>query len=88
MRKRLSILGSTGSIGANALEVISNLNDVFQITYLSTHKNVELLFDQVKKYNPKAVVVVDEVEAKKVESAIEALGVDLLTGRAGLLDLS
>ena len=88
MRKRLSILGSTGSIGANALEVISNLNDVFQITYLSTHKNVELLFDQVKKYNPKAVVVVDEVAAKKVKSAIEGLGVELLTGRTGLLDLS
>ena len=88
MRKRLSILGSTGSIGTNALEVISNLNDAFEITYLSTYKNVELLFDQVKKYTPKAVAVVDEVEAKKVESAIEALGIDLLTGRAGLLDLS
>jgi len=88
MRKRLSILGSTGSIGTNALEVISNLNDAFEITYLSTYKNVELLFDQVKKYTPKAVVVVDEVAAKKIESAIEALGIDLLTGRAGLLDLS
>ena len=88
MRKRLSILGSTGSIGTNALEVISNLNDAFEITYLSTYKNVELLFDQVKKYNPKAVVVVDEVAAKKVKSAIEGLGVELLTGRTGLLDLS
>ena len=88
MRKRLSILGSTGSIGTNALKVISSLNDAFEITYLSTYKNVELLFDQVKKYTPKAVVVVDEVAAKKIESAIEALGIDLLTGRAGLLDLS
>ena len=88
MRKRLSILGSTGSIGTNALKVISSLNDAFEITYLSTYKNVELLFDQVKKYTPKAVVVVDEVAAKEIESAIEALGVDLLTGRAGLLDLS
>ena len=88
MRKRLSILGSTGSIGTNALKVISSLNDAFEITYLSTYKNVELLFDQVKKYTPKAVVVVDEVAAKKIESAIEALGIDLLTGRTGLLDLS
>ena len=88
MRKRLSILGSTGSIGTNALKVISSLNDAFEITYLSTYKNVELLFDQVKKYTPKAVVVVDEVAAKKIESAIEALGIDLLTGRAGLLELS
>jgi len=88
MRKRLSILGSTGSIGTNALEVISNLNDAFEITYLSTYKNVELLFDQVKKYTPKAVVVVDEMAAKKIESAMKALGIDLLTGRSGLLDLS
>ena len=88
MRKRLSILGSTGSIGTNVLEVISSLNDAFEITYLSTYNNVELLFDQVKKYTPKAVVVVDEVAAKKIESAIEALGIDLLTGRAGLIDLS
>ena len=88
MRKRLSILGSTGSIGTNALEVISNLNDAFEIKYLSTYQNVELLFDQVKKYTPKAVVVVDEMAAKKIESAIKALGIDLLTGRSGLLDLS
>ena len=67
MRKRLSILGSTGSIGTNALKVISSLNDAFEITYLSTYKNVELLFDQVKKYTPKAVVVVDEVAAKKLK---------------------
>ena len=88
MQKKLSILGSTGSIGVNALKVISNLDKAFKITYLSTFRNVELLFDQVKEYSPKAVAVVDELEAKKIKSALDSMDIELLTGRGGLLELS
>ena len=88
MPKKLSILGSTGSIGVNALKVISNLDKSFTITYLSTFRNVELLFDQVKEYSPKAVAVVDELEAKKIKSALDSMDIELLTGRVGLLELS
>jgi 1-deoxy-D-xylulose-5-phosphate reductoisomerase len=88
MQKKLSILGSTGSIGVNALKVISNLDKSFKITYLSTFRNVELLFDQVKEYSPKAVAVVDELEAKKIKSALDSMDIELLTGRVGLLELS
>ncbi len=88
MQKKLSILGSTGSIGVNALKVISNLDKSFKIIYLSTFRNVELLFDQVKEYNPKAVAVVDELEAKKIKSALDSMDIELLTGRGGLLELS
>ena len=88
MHKKLSILGSTGSIGVNALKVISNLDKAFKITYLSTFRNVELLFDQVKEYSPKAVAVVDELEAKKIKSALDSMDIELLTGRVGLLELS
>ena len=88
MQKKLSILGSTGSIGVNALKVISNLDKSFKITYLSTFRNVELLFDQVKEYSPKAVAVVDELEAKKIKSALDSMDIELLTGREGLLELS
>lgn len=88
MQKKLSILGSTGSIGVNALKVISNLDKSFTITYLSTFRNVELLFDQVKEYSPKAVAVVDELEAKKIKSALDSMDIELLTGRVGLLELS
>ena len=88
MQKKLSILGSTGSIGVNALKVISNLDKSFKITYLSTFRNVELLYDQVKEYGPNAVAVVDELEAKKIKSALDSMDIELLTGREGLLELS
>jgi len=88
MLKTLSILGSTGSIGVNALEVISNLENCFTVKYLSTYKNVDLLVSQIKKHKPKAVAVVDETAAKKIKSTLDAMGIKLLTGRVGLLDLS
>ena len=88
MVKTLSILGSTGSIGVNALEVISNLENCFKVKYLSTYKNVDLLLSQIKKHKPKAVAVVDETAAKKIKSTLDAMGIKLLTGRVGLLDLS
>ena len=47
--KRISILGSTGSIGVNALSVIDNLQDEFKIIALSAHKNGKLLIEQAKK---------------------------------------
>ena len=88
MLKTLSILGSTGSIGVNALEVISNLENCFTVKYLSTYKNIDLLVSQIKKHKPKAVAVVDETAAKKIKSTLDAMGIKLLTGRVGLLDLS
>ena len=53
MKKRLSILGSTGSIGVNTLEVVSQLKDEFDIIYLSTNKNTDLLLKQIKEFDPK-----------------------------------
>ena len=57
MRKRISILGSTGSIGLNALEVVRHLTDRLDIVYLSANKNIELLVKQVDKFNPKYVCI-------------------------------
>ena len=50
MVRTISILGSTASIGINALEVISNLKKSFKVKYLSTNKNVDLLISQIKEY--------------------------------------
>ena len=88
MVKTISILGSTGSIGVNALEVISNLKKSFKVKYLSTNKNVDLLISQIKEYKPKSVAVVDELAAKKIKSALDEMGIELLIGKVGLLDLS
>ena len=52
MSKRISILGSTGSIGVNALKVGSHLKDELDIIYLSANRNAELLIQQAKEFLP------------------------------------
>ncbi|MFL2983301.1 MAG: 1-deoxy-D-xylulose-5-phosphate reductoisomerase [Candidatus Neomarinimicrobiota bacterium] len=88
MKKRLSILGSTGSIGVNALDVVFHLKDKFEICYLSANSNINLLMKQVIKFKPKAVAVVDKVGAQSVKGQLDSMGIELLEGRNGLLDLS
>lgn len=57
MKKRISILGSTGSIGTQALEVIERLSDKFEIISLSAGNNIDLLNEQIAKFHPKSVCV-------------------------------
>ena len=57
MSKRISILGSTGSIGVNALKVASHLKDKLDIVYLSANRNAELLVKQAKEFQPKPFVL-------------------------------
>jgi len=86
--KKISILGSTGSIGVNALNVIDNLGDEFDVSVLSANKNGQLLVDQAKKYRPDAVAIIDDEAAKYVQSELKELGVSVFTGREGLLELA
>jgi 1-deoxy-D-xylulose-5-phosphate reductoisomerase len=58
--KNISILGSTGSIGKQTLEVLQSLNSDFSINFLSANKNFQLLNEQAIKYNPKAVIITDK----------------------------
>ena len=57
MKRRISILGSTGSIGVNALKVISHLQNELEVVYLSANKNMALLLEQIKIYQPKQFVL-------------------------------
>jgi len=61
MKKKITILGSTGSIGTQALEVIEKLQDNFDVIALSAGDNVELLSKQIEKFNPKKVCVKSEM---------------------------
>jgi len=87
MTKKLSILGSTGSIGVNSLLVVDNLAPRFDITYLTAYKNSDRLIAQAKKYAPKAVAIIDEEAGKKVRAALND-PIEVLTGRSGLLELA
>ena len=59
MKRRISILGSTGSIGVNALKVISHLQNELEVVYLSANKNMALLLEQIKIYQPKNPYTLD-----------------------------
>ncbi len=82
--KKVFVLGSTGSIGVNCLNVISNLKDNFQVTGLTVNSNTDLLLEQISKFNPKVVVVRDENAAKKISGKIPK-SCKFLVGENGLI---
>ncbi len=86
MARRLTILGSTGSIGVNALNVVDNLPGQFEIICLTANRNADLLIKQAHKYRPKTVAVADQTAAGEVSDALTATGIPVLTGAAGLLE--
>ena len=88
MTKKISILGSTGSIGVNTLNVIDILQDKFDVVYLSTFQNKDLIIEQAKKYKPKALAVVNDSNAEDIKKALEKENIEILFGRDGLLEIS
>jgi len=81
--KEIIILGSTGSIGTQTLEVIDNLKN-WQVKALTAYQNIELLFEQIEKYQPEFVVVVDQKAAKKLRSRLENSKIEVLSGKDNL----
>ncbi len=82
--KKVFVLGSTGSIGNNCLNVINNLKHDFEVTGLTVNSNTELLLEQISKYNPKVVVVRDENAARNLSGKIPK-GCELFVGEEGLI---
>lgn len=81
--KNIAILGSTGSIGRNTLEVVRSAPDRFRAGYLTTNKNIDLLLKQIAEFRPKAVAVLDEGGASTVRSQVGD-SVEVLCGEQGL----
>jgi 1-deoxy-D-xylulose-5-phosphate reductoisomerase len=65
MKKRIAILGSTGSIGTQSLEVIACHPELFEVEVLTANNNVDLLIRQAKKFQPNAVVIVNESKIQR-----------------------
>ncbi len=92
MRKKtgIAILGSTGSIGKNSLDVITSMNEQgedYFVTYLVTNKNIDLLYQQVKKFNPVGVVIIDEKRASQFRSYLNGEKLKVYSGEQGLMDV-
>ncbi len=85
MKKKITILGSTGSIGTQALEVLEKLNSKFEVLALSAGDNVELLAEQIKKFSPKVVCTKSKDAANKIESLFPK--VQAVYGENGLIQL-
>lgn len=85
--RRLAILGSTGSIGTQALEVVAANPQLFEVEVLSAHSNNELLVQQARKFLPNAVVITDESKYAKVKEALADLPIKVFAGNAALKDV-
>jgi 1-deoxy-D-xylulose-5-phosphate reductoisomerase len=88
--KEITILGSTGSIGINTLDVISNHQDKFNVRALTANKSLDVLAEQCFKYQPEYAVMADEECASKLEEKLkkEAPDVSVLAGDDGLLQVA
>ena len=80
----IAILGSTGSIGTQALEVIENHPDYFDLQILTAGKNADLLIEQAKKYQPNTVVISDEDSYQKVKDALWGENIHVYCGEDAL----
>ena len=80
--KKISILGSTGSIGTQALDVIAHNQDKFKVTALSCAKSLPLLCRQIEEFSPEAVAVKDEADAKELADKYKKL--EIFWGAEGL----
>jgi len=83
-RKQVAILGSTGSIGKQALEVISEHSDLFEVEVLTANNNSALLIEQAKKFKPNTVVITNEDKYKEVDDALFSLGIKVFAGQQSL----
>lgn len=84
--KRISILGSTGSIGTQALDVIRNNKDKYSVAALSCASSIELLRSQIEEFSPEAVAVASEEDARMLSA--EYKGVQFYYGKEGLNEIA
>ena len=85
--KTIAVLGSTGSIGTQTLEV-ARANGDLKIAALAAGRNIKLLEQQIREFSPRMVAVWEEESAKELKAAVADLNVKIVTGMEGLLEIS
>ena len=84
--KKISILGSTGSIGTQALDVVRGLPGELKVTAVAAHSNVRLLEEQIREFSPEFAVCFDEEAAKALKIAVSDCPVRIGAGMEGLCE--
>ena len=87
MLKQIALLGSTGSIGTQTLDVIAAFPQEFKAAYLSAHRNTALLAEQVRRFQPKGIVVPDDRTAKEIKRSLPPR-TEVLVGPTGLEEIA
>lgn len=85
--KKILLLGSTGSIGLNTLEIVRTYPDKFKIAGLTVNKNIEELEKQIKEFNPKYVVVTDQLKAAELKKKMGSR-CEVLSGEGSLAEIT
>lgn len=80
MKKKIAILGSTGSIGTQALEVIEEHSDLYEAYILTANNQIDKLIEQARKYQPEAVVIANEQHYGTLKEALAGLPIKVYTG--------
>lgn len=85
--KKIAVLGSTGSIGTQTLEIVRANNDI-RVTALAAGSNITLLESQIREFKPELAVVWDEKKAKELKENVKDIDVKVLSGMEGLIEAS
>lgn len=85
--KTIAVLGSTGSIGTQTLEVVSEQRDL-QVAALAAGSNIRLLEEQIRRFHPKVAAVWEEEAAKELAASVKDLPVRIVSGMDGLIEIS
>jgi len=83
--KKIAIIGSTGSIGTQTLEIVAENPGQYEVTALAAGKNIELLEKQIRQFKPALAAVYDEELAKKLKANVADIQVDIVSGMDGLI---
>jgi len=86
-KKKVAVLGSTGSIGTQTLDVIAAQQNDLELEVISAHNNADLLIEQAIKYNPNAVVIGNETHYTKVKEALTNTDVKVFAGEKALCEI-
>ena len=78
MKKKIAILGSTGSIGKNLLKILEKDKSNVEILLLTANKNYKVLFNQIKKYNVKNVIITNKLSYKLLAKKLKKRNVNIL----------
>ena len=82
----IAVLGSTGSIGCQTLDVVSQHPDLFQVELLTANTNADLLIEQAGRYNPGCVIICDSSKYDAVAAALDPLDIKVFTGTESICD--